>query len=109
MIKYIIFIIFITFFLQTQAQLVNIEKERKEYKEGFQGNIAFALTLSQNTSRFIKGTNTAHLQYTIKRHTFLILNDYTLMKVQNDENDFDIINKNFQHFRYNFSIIDTNN
>ncbi len=105
-------IILVTFlvssYLLVNAQLVNIEKERKEYKEGFQGSLSFALTLSQNTSQFIKGTNNAHLQFTVKRHTFLILNDYSLMKVKNDENDFDIINKNFQHFRYNFSIIDTN-
>jgi len=100
--------LFIFLFLNSYSQLVNIEKERKEYKQGFQGSISLQFGIIQNTSQILQGSNTAHLQYTKGKSTLLILNDYSLMKVQNEEDDFDLINKNFQHFRFNYSIIDTN-
>jgi Protein of unknown function, DUF481 len=105
--------IFITLFLflisfSVSAQVVNIEKQRKEYKRGFQGKVAFSFNIIQNTSKIIQGSNAVHLQYIKNKHTFLLLNDYTLMKVQKDSDDIDLVNKNFQHFRYGFSIVDTN-
>ncbi len=89
------------------GQLVNIEKERKEYRPGFQGAVSFSFNIIQNTSRILQGSNTTHLQYVYKKHTFLLLNDYTLMKVESDKQNFDLINNNFQHFRYNLSLLDT--
>ncbi len=106
--KIIFFSIFIFSFNISFSQLVNIEKERKQYKQGFQGSISFSFSIIQNTSQIIQGANTAHLQYTKRKSTFLILNDYSIMKVQKGENKFDLINQNFQHFRYNYSIVDTN-
>ena len=55
--------------------------------------------MTQNTSKIIQGSNSANLQYTKGKHTFLLLNDYTLMKVQKDQNNFDLKDQNFQHFR----------
>ncbi|MBN2893971.1 MAG: DUF481 domain-containing protein [Bacteroidales bacterium] len=104
----IVFVIILSFItLSSSAQLVNIEKKRIDYKQGFQGNIAFAFNIIQNTSKITQGSNSAHLQYVNNKHTFLILNDYTLMKVKKDADDYDLVNQNFQHFRYNFSIVDT--
>ena len=104
---FIILFLFVLFF-SVSAQVVNIEKQRKEYKQGFQGNVAFAFNIIQNTNKIIQGSNTVHLQYIKNKHTFLLLNDYTLMKVQKDLDNIDLVNKNFQHFRYGYSIIDTN-
>ena len=95
--------------LSTQAQLVNIEKKRKDKKDGFQGDISFALKLTQNTKQIIEGNNTINLQYTKKAHTILLLNDYSIMKLKEDgvDNEDDLINKNFQHIRYNYTIRDS--
>ncbi|MEA3451665.1 MAG: DUF481 domain-containing protein [Bacteroidota bacterium] len=106
--KLIFFSLFIFLFSNSYSQVVNIEKKRKEYKQGFQGSISLQFGIIQNTSQILQGSNTAHLQYTKGKSTLLILNDYSLMKVQKGEDDFDLINKNFQHLRFNYSIIDTN-
>lgn len=106
--KILFFSIFISFYSLSFSQLVNIEKERKQYKQGFQGSISFQLSIIQNANQIIQGANTAHLQFTKGKSTFLILNDYSIMKVQKNQNNFDLINQNFQHIRYNYSIIDTN-
>lgn len=108
MIRILATFIFICLATPLFAQLVNIEKKRKEYKEGFQGKISFSFNIIQNTSKITQGANTSHLQFIKNKHTFLLLNDYTLMKVEKDSDNFDLVNKNFQHFRYNYSIIDTN-
>lgn len=106
--KIVITLFFFLISFYVSAQVVNIEKQRKEYKQGFQGNITFAFNIIQNTSKIIQGSNTTHLQLIKKKHSFLLLNDYTIMKVQKDSNNFDLVNKNFQHFRYGYSIVDTN-
>lgn len=107
--KIVLVLFFVTFIsLSAYSQLVNIEKERKTYKEGFQGFISLSFDVTQNTKKIIQGSNAINLQYVKKKHTFLVLNDYTIMKVQYDLDNIDLKNKNFQHFRYNFSIIDTN-
>ncbi len=101
-----LFFLSITHF--SYSQLVNIEKERKEQKEGFQGSIAFGLISTKTTSSMFQANNTIHLQYILHKNTFLILNDYSIIKVKIDENNTDLENKNFQHFRYNYSLVDTN-
>ncbi len=105
---HLFFLLFIGFSYYSSAQLVNIEKKRIAYKEGFQGNINFSFNIIQNTSKITQGSNTTHLQFVKKKHTFLILNDYTIMKVKSENDKYDLIDQNFQHFRYNYSIIDTN-
>ncbi len=106
--KLFLLVVFVLISINAFPQLVNIEKERKTYKEGFQGFITFSFDMTQTTSKIIQGSNSANLQYTKGKHTFLLLNDYTLMKVQKDQNNFDLKDQNFQHFRYNLSLVDTN-
>ncbi|MBN2662819.1 MAG: DUF481 domain-containing protein [Bacteroidales bacterium] len=106
--KLIVFVFFVFLSSSVFSQLVNIEKERKSYKEGFQGFVTFSFDVAQSTSKIIQVSNLANFQFVKKKHTFLILNDYTIMQVQKDQDNIDLINKNFQHFRYNFSIVDTN-
>ncbi len=90
-----------------QAQVVNIEKKRKNKKEGLQGKIGLSLNITENTKQIIEGNNTINLQYSQKAHTFLLFNDYTLMKVKKTGVNEDLINKNFQHIRYNYTLKDS--
>jgi hypothetical protein len=95
------FLIFlITASLHLNAQLVNVEKSRKEAKPGFQGHIDLNLALNQNTRQIFETGTSAHVQYHRDRHTVLILNTINFMRVEGD----DLINNGFQHLRYNYTL-----
>ncbi len=100
----IIILAFLFLFLprSLHAQLVNIEKSRKEAKPGLQGHIDLNLMLTQNTRQIFETSTSAHLQYTSGRHMTLILNNIGLMRVEGDN----LINNGFQHLRYNYAIGD---
>ncbi len=82
------------------AQLVNIEKDRKEQKEGFQGNASLSITLTQNITSIFQISNQINLQYHKDPHTVLLLNTIGLMQVDGDN----LINNGFQHLRYNYEV-----
>lgn len=82
------------------AQLVNVEKSRKDAKEGLQGHIDLNLSLSQNTKQIFETGTTALMQYHKARHTILLLNSLSLMRVEGDN----LINNGFQHLRYNYTL-----
>jgi len=107
--KTVLSLFFTFFFIQTSlAQLVNIEKERKEKKQGLQGAIAFSLSFKKNTSSIFIANNNTNIQYTKNKHTLLFLNDYSIINVKIDKNNTDLENNNFQHLRYNYSLLDSN-
>lgn len=81
------------------AQLVNIEKSRKEAEPGLQGHVDLNLMLTQNTRQIFETGTSAHLQYTKDRHMILVLNSIGFMRVEGDN----LINQGFQHLRYNYS------
>lgn len=104
----LVVLLLLLFVANLQAQVVNIEKKRKDKKEGIQGKIELSLNITENTKKIIEGNNVINLQYSKKSHTFLLLNDYTLMKVKTSGiDDEDLINKNFQHVRYNYTLKDS--
>lgn len=82
------------------AQVVNIEKRRKNKKEGFQGGVSLSLGLKENVSQIIQVKNNLHLQYYKNKHTVLFFNDLSMMAVNRDK----LINDGFQHLRYNYDI-----
>lgn len=84
----------------TNAQLVNVEKSRKEAKPGLQGSIDLNLSLAKNTKQIFEGGTTAHIQYTRNRHLILALNSISLLRAEGSN----LINDGFQHIRYNYSI-----
>lgn len=90
---------FSVFIPEMQAQLVNIEKSRKEAKPGMQGHVDLNLMLTQNTRQIFETGTSAHLQYSRNRHTALILNNIGLMQVEGNN----LINNGFQHLRYNYT------
>ncbi len=86
-----------------QAQLVNIEKVRREQKEGFQGSANIALNLNQNVKQIFSFRNDVFLQYTKNTNTFMFINDINLMFVTDNDERENLINQNFQHLRYNYT------
>jgi hypothetical protein len=94
-------IIIISFFHNDlQAQLVNIEKSRKEARPGMQGHVDLNLMLTRNTRQIFETGTSAHLQYSSNRHIILVLNNIGLMRVEGDN----LINNGFQHLRYNYRL-----
>ncbi len=101
--KIIILPIFLLTLYQSHAQLVNIEEQRRNIKPGLQGLIDFSFSINQNTRYLVQFSNSTALQYTYHQHTLLILNDISILKLKDDQQNIDIINKNFQHIRYNYN------
>jgi hypothetical protein len=93
-------VLFLLILTNLDAQLVNIEKSRKDAKQGFQGHIDMNLMLTRNTRQIMETGTTAHLQYTSGKHTLLALNNLGFMRVEGEN----LINNGFQHLRYNYKI-----
>ena len=87
----------------TTSQVVNIEKKRKEDKEGFVGKIAFGFHFLDNGKKVIQATNSIDLQYNKGAHTILLINDFSFMTVDDES----IVNSGFQHLRYNYIVKDS--
>jgi putative salt-induced outer membrane protein YdiY len=87
----------------TIAQVVNVEKKRKGDENGFAGIIGMGFFLIDNGKHITQIKNEIDLQYKSGPHTFILLNDLSLMTVDED----DLINSGFQHIRYNYTIKDS--
>ncbi len=85
------------------GQVVNIEKKRKKDAEGFQGRIELGFHFIDNGKKIMQFTNDIDLQYKKGAHTILLLNNLSLMTVD-DEN---LVNSGFQHLRYNYTVKDS--
>src|ERR1700740_1166017 len=87
----------------TQAQVINIESKRfLNDTNGWVGKIDFNFLLTQNTQQIIQVGNNVHVQYQRNRSRFLVLNDVNFIKAGNT----DFVNAGYQHFRYNYKIVD---
>jgi len=85
------------------GQVVNIEKKRKAGNDGFQGIVGLGFELLDNGKKVMVFTNNIDLQYKTGAHTFLLINDLSLMTVDDES----IVNSGFQHLRYNYTIKDS--
>ncbi len=104
------FLLILSFLLVSfvaNGQLVNVEKQRKAAKPGWQGSIEFGFNMVKNTRNISQFSNDVSIQYMHKRHIILILNDITLLRIKSTEKNYDLINKNFQHIRYNYRLSDS--
>lgn len=85
------------------AQVINVESKRfLNDTNGWVGKVDFNFQLTQNTQQIVSLGNNVHIQYQHNRHRFLILNDLNFVKAGNT----DFVNAGFQHFRYNYKIVD---
>jgi len=85
------------------GQVVNIEKKRKGSTDGFQGIIGIGFQLLDNGKKVMQFTNNIDLQYKSGAHTLLLINDLSLMTIDDES----IVNSGFQHIRYNYTIKDS--
>jgi len=81
------------------SQVVNVETLRYQRKDGWQGVFALSGNLTQNTKQIAQAKNTVSLQYSKNAHTFMLFNNFSLIKVDSDNA---LVNSGFQHFRYNY-------
>lgn len=85
----------------TSAQVVNIEKKRiGEDDEGFSGKIDLSAGITETENQIIQGKNNIKLQYKKNQHTFLLFNNISLIKADEQK----LINDGFQHVRYNYEL-----
>ena len=70
-------------------------------------SISFSYSFDKTTTDITRLQNNIGLQYTRKKHTFLILNNIEFMRIKSLGSKQDLANSNFQHFRYNYSIKDS--
>ncbi len=98
-----IFLALMLFYFAGNCQLVNIEERRTASSDNISGNISMSATLTQNTKQIIHLKNNIGIQWDKGCNTFLVFNDITWMKAEND----DLKNSGFQHFRYNYTFRDT--
>ncbi|OQX97720.1 MAG: hypothetical protein B6I20_12050 [Bacteroidetes bacterium 4572_117] len=96
-------IILIIFGQTLVAQVVNVEKKRKDDADGFQGAIGIGFNYIDNGKKIMRLTNKIDLQYKTGAHLILLLNDLSLMTVDNEN----LVNSGFQHLRYNYTVKDS--
>lgn len=83
------------------AQVVHTEKKRLQSTEdGWTGNLDVNFSLVQNTRRIVQLGNRINAQYQKEKHWLLLLNDLTLMQV----NENALQNRGYQHVRYNYAV-----
>ena len=101
--KKIILVVCVLTWYTVNAQVVNVESKRfLNDTNGWVGKTDFNFALTQNTQQMIAVGNNVHIQYQHNKHRFLILNDVNFVKAGST----DFVNAGFQHFRYNYKIID---
>ena len=98
--------LFVLLFIVNNAQIINIEQKRLGVSDnGWHGNINFNLKYTQNTRKIWEFGNKAAFQYHKNKSNYLMLTDLKI--VRNDNQD--LINKGFAHFRYNRMLKDSGN
>lgn len=85
------------------AQVINVEKIRKQNEDGLKGTISIGFFFIDNGKKISTFKNLIEVQYDKGPHTYILINDLSLMRVDKDN----LINAGFQHLRYNYTIKDS--
>lgn len=94
--RFLSVLLFINFFFNSYAQIINIEEKRyKDAEEGLQGNIDLNFKFTQNTNSIWQVSNNISLLYRRKKLTHLFLNNITLVR----SNQSDLVNYGYAHYR----------
>lgn len=103
--RHLVLAILCCFFISNNVfgQVVNIEKKRKDNEGGFAGMVSLGLFFIDNGKNISQVKNDVDLQYRKKAHAIILLNNISLMRVNED----DLVNSGFQHLRYNYTIKDS--
>ncbi len=83
-----------------RGQIVNIESKRfEDDMDGWFGSVDFNLNYTKNTKEVWQGGNRVRVQRNKSHHSFLILSDLSLVRVNSDF----FLNRGFAHFRFDQS------
>jgi len=93
-------ILFLYFYQNASAQIVNVENKRKTLQDtsGIFGIVDFGFNLVENGSTIISFRSGAQIEWRKEKNLWLSSTDFNLVRVQ--DNDF--VNNGFQHLRYNY-------
>lgn len=85
----------------TNAQVVNIESQRfRTDTVGWKGSANIGFSMGKQKEKYFIVNSTAHVQYKSKKHLYLLLGNYELLKSQTSK----IANAGFLHFRHNYKL-----
>jgi putative salt-induced outer membrane protein YdiY len=102
--KYIsILLLLIISFNSGFSQIVNIEKNRKGNKDGFQGTADFEFSLKNSGNKIFELKNNIDIQYKKKATTLIFINNIKYLRLDTGN----LINDGFIHLRYNYNLRDT--
>lgn len=97
------FITLLFFPILTFSQIINVESLRKVTDtSGWTGNTSLDFSLTKNTQTLIRLNNKIHVQYKMKRHLALFVNDLGFER--SGEQSF--VNQGSQHLRYNYKMFE---
>ncbi len=98
------FILFLFFPLITFAQIINVESLRKVTDtSGWTGNTSLDFSLTKNTRTLIRLSNKIHVQYKMKKHLALFVNDLGFERSGGES----FVNQGSQHLRYNYKLVES--
>jgi putative salt-induced outer membrane protein YdiY len=85
-----------------KGQIINVETMRLHAdSSGWYGNLDISANLTKNTRKLWSFGSKINILKILDRHMFLLMGDLRFDKAQ----DVDLVNKGYQHFRYNYRLI----
>lgn len=97
------FILALFFPLITFSQIINVESLRKVTDtSGWTGNTSLDFSLTKNTQTLIRLNNKIHVQYKMKRHLALFINDLGFERSGGQS----FVNQGSQHLRHNYKLVE---
>jgi putative salt-induced outer membrane protein YdiY len=97
------FLVLLLTFESINAQVINVEKIRKQNEEGLKGTINLGFFFIDNGKKISTFKNLIEVQFDRGPHTYILINDLSLMRVDKDN----LVNAGFQHLRYNYTFKDS--
>lgn len=98
-IKQQVFFCMVLFSCVAQAQIINTESLRKVTDtSGWSGTIGANFSITKNTNTLIKLHSNAHVQYEMKKHLVLFVNNLSFERAGEQR----FVNQGSQHLRYNY-------
>lgn len=100
--KFVLFLVIsLLFNFAALAQILNVESQRiLQDSTGWVGKADLAFNLTSNQQQVLDLASSFHLQYRLKKHTFMLLGGAGMIRA--GKNDFD--NSGHIHLRYNYDL-----
>ena len=94
--KYFLALLFLSFSLIAQSQILNAESLRKVTDtSGFSGSVSLGFSLKRDVNDYFAFSSSTHLQYKMNKHLVLLKNDIELKNIEGNKFE----NAGITHFR----------